>query len=501
MKKTVLPVNRVVDGMYEVFMANGFESALDFFVQQVNKVGKILLCRCIMLIPTSHSFSILYEQSYDKHFHIFASNRPYLFSAELEEFMYSLQYPASMCIPLDFLPYFTEKSTKEEVFAIRLALYANPGSVISLTLITSSVKCLIPENMHVFQDIVGAFGSRLSTVMDMEAAFTGKLEKKNAMDFVETNFSLHPIIRQIRQIAHTDISVIIYGESGVGKEFIARALHETSLYAKGPFVEVNCGALPENLADSLLFGHEKGAFTGAINTMPGYFEQSQGGTLFLDEVGELSTLVQTKLLKVLENKKIQRLGSQKTIQLNMRVVAATNKNLQQMVKNGQFREDLLFRLNRFILHIPPLRERKQDIYNLLSYFMKKKTQEYRLAEAPHIAPSSIDKIYQYNWPGNLREFENMLDRAFIRNIGSPNALLQLDFPEDAVFMQENKLAQENSAAHLPYREKTLDEVIAEHVAATLHRCRGKIYGEDGAAKKLGIHPNTLCNYKKKYGLK
>lgn len=496
-----MKIQNIVDGMYETFIANGFNAALNFFVEQVNTVGKISLCRCIMVMPTSHSFGIIFEQTYDKHFHLFASNRPHLFSADLEAFMYSLKYPASMRIPQEFLPYFTADVKQENVFAIRLALYANPNSVISLTLVTSSAKCLEPATMQCFQEIVAAFGVCLSTVMDMEAAFTGKVEKKNAINFVEMNFSLHPIIRQIRQVAQTDISVIIYGESGVGKEFVARALHETSLYANGPFVEVNCGALPENLADSMLFGHEKGAFTGAIGGLPGYFEQAQGGTLFLDEVGELSPSVQSKFLKVLENKKIQRLGSQKSISINTRIVAATNRNLEQMVKSGLFREDLFFRLNRFILHIPPLRERKQDIFNLLSYFMKKKTQEYRLAEPPRLDPLSVDKMYQYNWPGNLREFENMLDRAFIRNIGSVHSVLHLDFPAEFDFNQECLQIQESEVLTNVYAEKTLDEVIAHHVATTLRKCHGKIYGEDGAAKKLAIHPNTLRNYIKKYKLK
>jgi Nif-specific regulatory protein len=216
----------------------------------------------------------------------------------------------------------------------------------------------------------------------------------------------------VDQVAETNSTVLIYGETGTGKELVAKALHENSKRSKGPLVQVNCAAMPDSLLESELFGHEKGAFTGAVSRRRGCFEEAQGGTIFLDEIGELSAVAQAKLLRVLQEKEFSPLGSSRSIKVDVRVVAATNKDLEQEVSKGNFRSDLYYRLNVFPIFLPALKERGPDILLLADFFIVKYAREFS-KQVKRISTSAIDLLLAYHWPGNVRELENCIERAVL----------------------------------------------------------------------------------------
>ncbi|MDC7234904.1 MAG: nif-specific transcriptional activator NifA, partial [Spirochaetales bacterium] len=222
--------------------------------------------------------------------------------------------------------------------------------------------------------------------------------------------AMQEVFDLIAQVSKSEATVLIRGESGTGKELVAHAIHYNSLRAEKPFIKVNCAALPESVIESELFGHEKGAFTGALATRKGRFEMADGGTIFLDEIGELSAMTQVKLLRVLQEREIERVGGSETIKVNVRVIAATNRNLEEEIAAGSFREDLYYRLNVFPVHIPPLRERKTDIMLLADFFTEKYSRKNRKT-VKRISSSAIDLIMSYHWPGNVRELENCIERA------------------------------------------------------------------------------------------
>jgi Nif-specific regulatory protein len=224
--------------------------------------------------------------------------------------------------------------------------------------------------------------------------------------------SMRQVYEQIAQVAGSTATVLIRGESGTGKELVARAIHYASPRKAMPFVAVNCAALPENLVESELFGHEKGAFTGAVQQRRGRFDQANGGTLFLDEIGDVSTSAQVRLLRVLQEREFERVGSDRTISVNVRILAATSKNLEQAIKDGRFREDLYYRLNVFPIHLPPLRERRADIILLADHFVQKYNNAYG-KNVKRISTAAINMMMAYHWPGNVRELENCVERAVL----------------------------------------------------------------------------------------
>lgn len=309
---------------------------------------------------------------------------------------------------------------------------------------------------------------------------------------IGANFGLKEVMQKVRQVAPLNSPVLILGETGVGKDVIANAIHYSSGRADCPFISVNCGAIPDTLIDSELFGHEKGAFTGAIAQKRGRFERANGGAIFLDEIGELPLQAQTRLLRVLQNKEIERVGGIATIPLNIRVIAASNRSLIKMVNDGLFREDLWFRLNVFPIWIPPLRERKSDIPALLQHFINHKSKELKLTSIPTLSPGAIDVLMDYHWPGNVRELQNIVERALIL---SPQGPLSFD---RIIHTTKKKKA-------IPYSPITktdkLDEVIASHIKQVLLKTDGKIHGPGGAAALLGINASTLRNRMNKLGIK
>jgi transcriptional regulator with GAF, ATPase, and Fis domain len=319
----------------------------------------------------------------------------------------------------------------------------------------------------------------------------GELRRLSGDEIVGANFGLKEVMHKVQQVATLDSPVLLLGETGVGKDVIANAIHYSSSRSDGPFVSVNCGAIPDTLIDSELFGHEKGAFTGALAQKRGRFERANHGTIFLDEIGELPLPAQVRLLKVLQSKEIERVGGVKTIPLDIRIIAATNRNLEEMVTTRQFREDLWFRLNVFPIWIPPLRERRSDIPALLQYFITLKSKELKLPHIPELTPGTTDIIRDYDWPGNVRELQNIVERALILNPAGPLTLDNL---------------QHSQAPDAPQKEEHseaiafLDEVITGHIEMVLSLTKGKIHGHGGAAELLNINASTLRNRMNKLGI-
>jgi len=292
------------------------------------------------------------------------------------------------------------------------------------------------------------------------------------------------VLFKVTQVAPTDTTVLITGETGTGKELIARAIHEASSRKDHPLIKVNCGALTPNLIESELFGHEKGAFTGADARKPGRFELADGGTIFLDEIGELPVELQVKLLRVIQENEFERLGGTRTIKANVRIIAATNRNLKLDVENGKFREDLWYRLNVYPITVPPLRQRKEDIPLLVEHFVNGYAKKFGKT-ITSVAPKSLQRLQGHSWPGNVRELANAIERAVIHAKGS---VLQL--------VDRFDLTSEDQA----FTVKTLGEVEREHIIETLEHTGWRIEGPSGAANILGLNPSTLRTRMLKLGI-
>ena len=310
----------------------------------------------------------------------------------------------------------------------------------------------------------------------------------NFEEIVSRSANFKKVLQQIEQVATTDATVLILGESGTGKELIARAIHNISNRSKQPLVKVNCATLPANLIESELFGHEKGAFTGAVEKKIGRFELADGGTIFLDEIGELPVELQAKLLRVLQEGEFERLGNPKTMKVNVRVIAATNRNLKLAIEKKEFREDLYYRLNVFPVICPPLRERKDDIPLLVKHFCKK--HEGKIGKIVHTIPDRVNEaLMAYDWPGNIRELENIIERALI--LSREGVLEYGDWvPAHATVT--------NGVPKSPATK--LEEVEKEHILAVLKQTGWRVSGEKGAAKILGLNATTLEARMKKLGI-
>jgi transcriptional regulator with GAF, ATPase, and Fis domain len=309
---------------------------------------------------------------------------------------------------------------------------------------------------------------------------------------IGADFGLKQVMYMVRQVATLDSPVLLLGETGSGKEVIAGAIHHMSSRSEGPFIRVNSGAIPDTLIDSELFGHEKGAFTGALSRRRGHFERAHGGTIFLDEIGELPLEAQVRILRVLQEKEIERIGGTETIRVNIRVIAATHRNLESMIQEGTFREDLYFRLKVFPIIIPPLRERITDIPALVQHFIQKKAAEMKIDAVPTLIPGEIHRLMDYHWPGNVRELENAVERALIINRGAP-----LSFPDIGQKKSVPTPCQGDPDEPISLN---LDEAMARHIKKALKVAGGKVEGADGAAGLLGINPRTLRHRMRKLGV-
>ncbi len=304
---------------------------------------------------------------------------------------------------------------------------------------------------------------------------------------------MQALYRIVRSVAETDVTVLIRGETGTGKELIARAIHHHSPRREHRFVAINCGALSETLLESELFGHEKGAFTGAIAQRKGVFELADGGTLILDEIGEVSPSTQVKLLRVLQEGEFQRVGGSATIRVNVRIVAATNQNVEELVRVGRMRQDLYYRLNVFPINVPPLRERKQDIFLLVSHFIEKWKRSLD-KEITGISPAAMALLMAYNWPGNIRELENVVQRMMVI---AQHEVLDIEYvPDEIRGMAPPPLGQPGSLKGIA--RESAGKVERQTILDTLARTGGNV---TRAAKVLGISRATLQNKMKAYGLR
>ena len=318
-----------------------------------------------------------------------------------------------------------------------------------------------------------------------------ELRKRSGGRLVGAEFGLKRVMEGVRLVAPLMSPVLISGQTGTGKELIANAIHDLSPRNSGPLIKVNCGAIPDTLIDSELFGHEKGAFTGAYEQKRGRFERANRGTIFLDEISELPPLAQVRLLRVLQEQEIERVGGGASIKIDVRVISATNRHLEDLVARGEFREDLFFRLNVFPIHIPPLRERKSDIPALVHHFIEKKCRQMVLPTIPGLAPGEIDRLMNYDWPGNVRELENAVERAIIVSRGK-----LLTF-RDILNTPQGRAEEIDTMEEAP---STLREGEARQIRKALEKAAGKVSGKGSAAELLGINPGTLRHRMRKLGI-
>ncbi len=412
----------------------------------------------------------------------------------------------------------TNKSQEEPVTRCLLDALGEPvSSVISLPLVIEGqlVGALAllakgddrfnEDHVHLYSTLKEPFFVAMANTLEHEEVIRLKnllvddnrylsreLQRVSGDEIVGSDFGLRDVMRMVRQVAPTESPVLLTGETGVGKDVIANAIHLGSPRRDGPFIPVNCGAIPDSLIDSELFGHEKGAFTGALAQKRGRFERANKGTILLDEIGEMPLEAQVRLLRVLQNREIERVGGTDRIPVDIRIIAATNQDLQSLVKAGKFREDLFFRLNVFPILVPPLRQRRNDIPALTHHFIDRKSKELKFAETPRLAEGAIDGLVMYDWPGNVRELENVVERAMIIHRDEPLRFDDLG----AITSQGASTLPSQQAGHA----LDLDATVTRHIEQVLDQAGGKIHGPGGAAELLGVNPNSLRSKMRKLGI-
>ena len=383
------------------------------------------------------------------------------------------------------------------------------GTPISVEYTSTPIKDngVIVGAVVIFRDITQkkANQQKLIEALNEVEKLKNRLELENAylQEEINSEFNYRNIIgnspaiqkvnQQIQLVAPTEVSVLIYGESGTGKELIARAIHDLSPRSERSLIRVNCAAIPEDLFESEFFGHIKGAFTSANQDRIGRFELAHGGTLFLDEVGEIPLHLQGKLLRVLQEKQFERVGDDRTRNVDVRILAATNKDLKQLVKQGKFREDLYFRLNVFPVESIPLRKRLDDIPLLTQHFLKRACMRANKPQLK-IPLTEVEKLKSYHWPGNVRELENVIEREVILNQGGKLRIHQLNYNVSLAPM-DNDTKLDTSALMTEVDLKALDR---KNILLALKKCKGKVSGSDGAAQLLGLPATTLASRMKKY---
>lgn len=332
------------------------------------------------------------------------------------------------------------------------------------------------------------------TLFDDNRFLENELRRVASNEIIGADYGLKAVMEKVHQVASLDSPVLILGETGVGKEVIANAIYKLSSRRDGPFITINCGAIPETLIEAELFGYEKGAFTGALSKKRGRFERAHGGTIFLDEIGELPPKAQASLLRVLQEKEIERIGGDRNIKVDIRVISASHRNLHSMIEKKEFREDLYFRLHVFPIEIPPLRERKGDIPSLTQYLLGKKAREIGLPKIPPLEYGALERLKAYNWPGNVRELENAVERAIITSKGQPLAFKEFGFSDHI----QKEVA---NADCFSYESLRLDDIIHQHINRVLKISGGIVGGQNGAAHLLGVNKSTLRHRMRKLGIR
>lgn len=381
-------------------------------------------------------------------------------------------------------------------------------------------KTIAPENLNLLNVLKMPFNIFISSqyrywelaeinrrVEEDNVRLRKQVQGLEQTEIIGSSGGLREVTARLRQVAPLDVSLLVQGETGTGKEVLAKAAHELSLRRKGPFIALNCGAIPPSLIDNELFGHSKGSYTGATDVYRGRFERASGGTLFLDEVGELPLEVQARLLRVLEEKKVERIGATEQISVNFRLIAATHRDLKKMVDEGKFRQDLYYRLAVVSLTLPPLRERRQDIPPLVRYFVEQCAQRFGMMP-PEVLPADMADLSGRDWQGNIRELRNTVEEAVA--LASSG---RLSFrPSDAGEYGECAKREEaealgraacpivSSAGEAKIALQAYDVMVKEYLEAAIRHCHGKIQGKGSAAELLGLNPNTLRAKLRKYGV-
>lgn len=368
------------------------------------------------------------------------------------------------------------------------------GAVFPIVTCGSVVGCLCvqgrtffpPTLLAVFRAAAEAVGAALGLrevlVRRMAERDGGLSERRPAPVIVGRGPALLQVLRQARKVAGHDSTVLIRGETGTGKELLARLIVEESSRRDRPFIPVHCSAIDENLLGSMLFGHERGAFTGAIGMKKGVFEEADGGTIFLDEIGELSPVMQVKLLRVLQEGEFMRLGGTRPIRVNVRILAATNRHLEEAIREGRFREDLFYRLNVIALTLPPLRERREDIPELVAHYVESLSKETARG-AVSVAPEAMARLQAYGWPGNIRELRNVVERGLV--LAENGVITEDDLPPE---LAPRTATEASRSAPDAGEGRALDVVERDHIQAVLRECRGN---KRLAAERLGISRSTL----------
>ncbi len=407
-------------------------------------------------------------------------------------------YDSSLLDPLiinDLAPY-QKQAVEEDPSAVDLPFYKHSALIRLPLFIKGSFTYLIkfwsnkvntfpPHAVNELQTLIKAIKEELYfDFIDISIQEDTMKTKSNFFsDKTLTLSGLENVVNKINNVAKTNCSVLILGETGVGKEVVAQSIHKASQYSNGPFVSLNCGAIPQTLIESELFGYVKGAFTGALSQKAGYFEYADNGTIFLDEIGEMPLTAQVHLLRVLDQRCVQRIGNPTPIPINVRVIAATNRDLKKMIAEGTFRQDLYYRLAVYPIHIPPLRERKSDIIPLIKHFIKLKNHEMGIKIQATLTQKEIQKLTAYSWPGNIRELRQLVERAMIDSYKNRIICpLSFDIPEE---QKEIK----NTFDELGW--PTLQELEERYIKAVLEKTKGKLSGKDSASELLGIHYTTL----------
>lgn len=370
-----------------------------------------------------------------------------------------------------------ERQVAEQTRSLRLANDILQREIEERKQVQASLKAALKEN------------ERLRRRLELENRYLKQRQARieGSYRFVGQSPSIRHLLEKVRQVAPTETTVLITGETGTGKEILAHILHEMSARAERVMVTVNCAAIPITLFESELFGREKGAYTGALTRQIGRFEIADGSSLFLDEISELPMEIQAKLLRVLEDGRFERLGSTTSRHANVRIIAATNRNLEAIVEEGTFRKDLYYRLNVFPLHVPPLRERVEDI-PLLTWHFVEELAEHMGKRIDRVPEAVMNRLKAYRWPGNVRELKNAIERAMIQ---ANSSVLDIDVPDAAAPEPQNPP---------PARFSSIDDVQKAHILEALHRSGWRIRGPRGAAVLLGIKPTTLESRMKRLGI-
>ena len=431
------------------------------------------------------------------------------------------QLPKLEKIPVIFMTALSDAQDKVRAFAVGADDYVTKPfqyeevlARVRFHLSRRELECKLAQLNRDLEGRVAARTAELQTALAEVEALKSRLQQENRYlkqeisesgnlgDIIGTSPALHRALRKVAAVAPTDSTVLIHGETGTGKELIARALHEQSSRADKPLIKLNCSAISAGLVESELFGHVKGAFTGATDRRMGRFELADGGTLFLDEVSELPLETQAKLLRVLQEQEFEPVGSCKTLKVNVRVIGATNRDLLEDVRAGRFRSDLFYRLNVFPVDLPPLRDRPEDIAPLATHFMHRMARKLG-KPLERIAPATLEKLEAYSWPGNIRDLQNTIERAAV--LATANELAvdwQLGPP---VMAPDANGAARVAASQLRdnpnhHEAQSLDAIQREHIIAMLRKSYGVVEGPNGAAQLLEMNPSTVRFRMKKLGI-